>query len=127
MANNYLGRQRAAVAQNFLESALADMNHTLFTAHDHVIAKQFNISRLTVINIRKRLSIKPRKDRVVELLKSIETSRYTLKELSAKLGLKYQNLYQIVRLLNLKTRPDVRPIVRLVEFQRRRRLENSVR
>lgn len=112
---------KCANARKYIDRALRDCSHPMYTANDVEIAKKLQVTRLTVINIRKELEIECRKNRVLNLLKGIDTSQNTIKELASKYRLKYQNTYQLTRAHGLQTRPDRRPIVALIESQKNRK------
>jgi len=112
-------KKRGVLARQYLEDVFNDPCHPLYVASDVQLAKKLNITRLTVLNIRKEMGFTGRNERVIDLLNKTETKKFTLKELSMKLGIKYQNLYKLTRRLGLHTRTDKRPIEAMIEHQRR--------
>lgn len=90
------GVDRARLARQDLIKIFNDPTHPLHLAKDIEFARQFDVIRHTVYKIREELNIPPRSKRVLAVLKSMDTGRYTLRELAAKLDLKYQNLYKVV-------------------------------
>lgn len=95
------GPDRARAARQELEKIFNDPTHPLHLAKDIEFANQFDIARHTIYKIRDEMKIPPRSKRVLTVLKNMDTGKYTLKELSTKLGLKYQNLYKVVTDENL--------------------------
>lgn len=118
MSQQIKRRRKGELAKRGLEKIFSDVHNQLYTGSDVEIAKEFNVSRLTVFNIRKELSVKSRNERIVEVLKNIDTSALTLRELAIYTGVQYQNLYKIVKGLKLKTKADVRPIEHMIQHQR---------
>ena len=115
-------KKRGQNARQYIHKELNNPKSRMYTATDVQFAKECNVTRLTVINIRRELNLKSRYLRVIDLLRSIDTKRYTITELGRKLGLKYQNTYQLIKKLRLKTRPDKRPIENILEFLERKRV-----
>ncbi len=111
-------KTRGAIARNFILDVLSNPNHQMYAASDVEFAKMLNVTRLTVYNIRKELVLKSRKKRVIELIDREDISSMTMKDLSFKLNLKYQNIYQLTKKLGLKTLPDKKPIDFMLEHQR---------
>jgi hypothetical protein len=109
---------RGASARCFIQDALNNPHHAMYTASDVEFAKKLDVSRLTVINIRRRLKLKGRNFRVIGMLQKIDTSKLTIKELAAKLCIKYPNTYTLVRKLSLQTLQDKKPIDCMIEYQR---------
>jgi hypothetical protein len=110
-------RSKGKIAEIGVEMIFSNENHRLYTASDIEIAREYNVSRLTILNIRKQLSIKSRNERIIDILNKIDTTTMTLKELSVYLGVKYPNLHKIVKSLKLKTRPAIRPIKHIHQSQ----------
>lgn len=90
------GPDRARIARQELEKILNDPTHPLHMSKDIEFAKQFDVARHTIYKIREEMKAPPRSKRVLSVLKSMDTGRYTLRELASRLGLKYQNLYKVV-------------------------------
>lgn len=114
-------KTRGELARCFIRGALNDPNHEMYTASDVEFARKLDITRLTVINIRKKSNLKGRNFRVIGMLQKMDTSKLTIKELAAKLHMKYQNTYALVRKLGLQTQPDKKPIEYMLEHQRQRK------
>ena len=114
-------KTRGALARCFILEALNDPNHEMYTASDVEFARKLDITRLTVINIRKKSNLKGRKFRVIGMLRNMDTSKLTIKELASKLHMKYPNTYALVRKLSLPTLPDKRPIAYMLEHQKQRK------
>ncbi|NLD91341.1 MAG: hypothetical protein GX639_01600 [Fibrobacter sp.] len=112
-------KNRGVLARHYLQTVFKNPKHPMYTASDTDFARDLNVTRLTVINIRKKLHMENRHNRIIDLLKQIDTTEYTLRELAALLDLKYQNLYKLVRMLKLQTRPDKKPIESMIEFQKK--------
>jgi hypothetical protein len=101
------GIARARIAREELIVALQDESHPLFLAKDIDIARKFSVSRHTVYKIRDDYAIPSRIDRLLITLKSMDTTQFTISELSKILHLKYQNVYKIVKDNKLPTKSDV--------------------
>jgi hypothetical protein len=114
-------KTRGALARCYIQSALNNPHHLMYTASDVEFAKRLRVTRLTVINIRREMGLKGRNSRVIDLLLRIDTTTLTIKALCARLCLKYPNTYKLVRKMGLKTRPDIRPIDTMIEYQKRNR------
>jgi hypothetical protein len=113
-------KTRGELARRYIQRIFNNPEDPMYTASDVTLAKQFNITRLTVINIRTEMGLKGRNARVVELLANIDTSKFTIKEISARINVKYQNVYKIIKQLNLKVYADKRPIESMLEYRRER-------
>ncbi len=118
---NFEKAMKSANARMYIIQALNDPSHPMYAANDVEIARELQVTRLTVINIRKELNIECRKCRVLKLLRGVDTSMHTIKELAFKYRLKYQNTYQLIRAYGLKTRPDRRPIEFLIDSRKNRK------
>jgi hypothetical protein len=90
------GFDRAKIARAELSEIYKDTEHELYFAKDIELAKKYNVSRHTIYKIREEMNIPPRSKRVLEVLKSMDTKSYNLKELTNLLNIKYQNLYKMV-------------------------------
>jgi len=89
-------RIRANEARKELCSIFNDEAHPLYLAKDIELSKKFGISRHTLYKIRDEMDSPSRKNRIITLLKSMDTHDLTIGDLSKKLNLKYQNLYKIL-------------------------------
>ena len=118
ISKKFGGQGRAQKAREAMSKIFSDPNHELFLEKDIDLANRFNVSRLTIYNIREELKIPPRTDRILKKLKGIDTKQFTKKELADKLHMKYQNLYKIIQEYKIKVKPDVRPIVSMLKFQK---------
>lgn len=118
ISKKFGGQGRAQKAREAMSKIFSDPNHELFLEKDIELANRFNVSRLTIYNIREELKIPPRTDRILKKLKGIDTKQFTKKELADKLHMKYQNLYKIIQEYKIKVKPDVRPIVSMLKFQK---------
>ncbi len=118
ISKKFGGQGRAQKAREAMSKIFSDPDHELFLQKDIELAKRFNVSRLTIYNIREELKIPPRTDRILKKLKGIDTKQFTKKELADKLHMKYQNLYKIIQEYKIKVKPDVRPIVSMLKFQK---------
>lgn len=114
-------RIRGILARIYMQRVLINPQDPMYSASDVSLARKLNVSRLTIVNIRKELNLKNRKNRIVALLNQIDTQTLTMKELSSKLALKYQNTYQVVKTMGLKTLPDKKPIESMIEYQMQRK------
>ena len=90
------GSERGQVAREELKLIFNDPTNTSYFLKDIDYAVKFNVTRLTIYNIRKDFKIPPRSVRILHILEKMKTSRLTLKEMSEKLGIKYQNLYKLI-------------------------------
>ena len=88
-----------------LSKIFLDIDHPLFLEKDINLAKKFNVVRLTIYNIRKKLKIPPRNDRIAIKVKSLHPEKYTIKEMSDTLNIKYQNLYKVLSENGIKYKP----------------------
>lgn len=95
------GPERARLARQELEEIFGDPTHPLHVAKDIEFAKKYDVARHTIYKIRDEMKVPPRSKRVLNVLSNMDTSKYTLRELSSRLGLKYQNLYKVVTDENL--------------------------
>ena len=85
------GSERGQVAREELKLIFNDPTNPSYLLKDIDYAGKFNVARLTIYNIRKNLKIPSRSVRILHILGKMKTSRLTLKEMSEKLGIKYQN------------------------------------
>jgi hypothetical protein len=118
VSKKFGGQDRADKARTAMSKIFSDPNHPQYLEKDIDLAKAYDVSRLTIYNIREQLRIPPRTDRILSKLKSIDTKQFTKKELADLLGLKYQNLYKIIREYKIKVKPDTRPIVSMIRYRK---------
>lgn len=90
------GPERARAARQELKKIFSDPSHSLHLAKDIELARRFDVTRHTLYKIRDEMKIPSRSKRVLRVLQDMDTCNYTLKELSDRLGLKYQNLYKVM-------------------------------
>jgi hypothetical protein len=115
------GVVRARKAREELILALQEESHPMYLAKDIDLAKKFDVSRHTIYKIRDDYEIPSRTNRILTALKGIDMSKYTIKELSDRLGVKYQNLYRIIKDNGLTAKSDTPPIESLKEYQKSRK------
>lgn len=118
ISKKFGGQDRANKARVAMSKIFSDTEHPLYLEKDIDLAKKFDVSRLTIYNIREQLKVLSRTDRIVSKLRSINTELFTKKELADKLRLKYQNLYKIIREYGICVKPDTPPIVSMIKYQR---------
>lgn len=118
VSKKFGGQDRADKARKAMSKIFSDPNHPQFLEKDIDLAKAFDVSRLTIYNIREQLGVPPRTERILNKLKSINTKLFTKKQLADILGLKYQNLYKIIREYKIKVKPDTRPIVSMIKYRK---------
>jgi DNA-binding XRE family transcriptional regulator len=118
VSKKFGGQDRANNARTSLSVIFSDPEHPLYFEKDIDLAKRFDISRLTIYNIRSQMGVPPRTERILKKLKGINTKKYTQKELADLLNIKYQNLYKIIRESNIKVKPDTPPIESMIKFQK---------
>ena len=116
------GAERAKKARQELIILLQDEKSQLYFAKDIELAKKYDISRHTMYKIREEYEIPSRLFRILNVLKSIDLSKYTIKDLSEKFNIKYQNLYRIIKDNNLKVKPDTPPIESLKRYQKSKKV-----
>ena len=90
------GLGRAKIAREELKLIFSNPSDPFYFSKDIEYAHQFDVARHTIYKIREDLKIPSRSDRILAVLKKMKTSNMTLRELSAKLKIKYQNLYKII-------------------------------
>lgn len=115
------GPERAQEAREGMERIMKDEKHPLHFAKDIEFAREFDVSRHTIYRIREELGMLPRLERVVTKLRSIDLSRYTIKDLTILLNVKYQGLYKIIEDHKFSVKPDVPPIEALKRYQKARK------
>jgi DNA-binding XRE family transcriptional regulator len=126
ISKKFGGQERADKARKDMEKIFSDPAHSLYLEKDIDLAKKYNVSRLTIYNIREQLKIPPRTNRILGRLKSVNSKQYTKKELSELLGLKYQNLYKIIREYKIKFKEDTPPIISMIRHQKEKRAEKTI-
>lgn len=100
------GTDRAKIARDDLEVIFTDSTHPEHMEKDIYFARKYDVTRHTIYKIREDFKIPSRSKRVLAVLKSIDTGKYTLHELSKTLDLKYQNLYKTMVDNNLPYKKD---------------------
>lgn len=119
------GTLRAKIARESLAAIFKDKDNPNYLLKDIEYAKMFDVTRLTISTIRESLKVKNRTHRIIDRIDDLGPKDNTLKELSLKLGVKYQNLYKICSEYNISVLPDVRPIESLKEHAKNRSLETK--
>lgn len=117
------GQDRALEARKELEKVFEDKKHPMYFAKDIEYARKFDVSRHTIYRIRDELKIVPRSERIIEHLKTLSLSKYTIRDLQKILNVKYQNLYKLLEESGLrdKVKPDIQPIEHLKKYQKDRK------
>lgn len=100
------GTTRAKFARDQLKNIFTDITDPLHLAKDIDLAKKYDVARHTIYKIRHDLKIPPRSKRVLNVLKNMDTGRYTLNEIAARWNLKYQNIYKLVLDNNIPYKKD---------------------
>lgn len=90
------GSERGQVAREELKLIFKDPANPSYFLKDIDYARRFDVIRHTIYNIRGDLKIPPRSARILHFLRKMKTSNLTIKEISAKLNIKYQNLYKLI-------------------------------
>ena len=103
------GTKRAEKAREFVREVMKYEAHAMRYAKDIDFARKFDVSRHTIYKIRRDLSIPDRLERVLGRLKSMDTAKYTLKELCGLLNVKYAGLYKIVTENKMPVKSDLKP------------------
>jgi len=91
------GYDRSKIARAELKDVFSDTNHELYFAKDIELAKKYDVTRHTIYKIRDELKVPSRSQRIVEKIKTMNIEQFTLKALAAELGIKYQNLYKLIK------------------------------
>ena len=115
------GVARARIAREALTAIFGNENDLLYYAKDMDFARQFLVSRHTIQKIREDLTVPSRSERIIERLKRMDLSEFTIKELADILHIKYQNLYKILVENEMVVKPDKRPVESLKKYQRDRK------
>jgi len=118
ISKKFGGQDRAEIARKEMQAIFSDPNHDLYLEKDIALSRKFSVSRLTIYNIREELNIPPRTDRILLKVQGIDTKMFTKRELATLLGIKYQNLYKIIREYSIVVKPDISPIVSMIKFQK---------
>lgn len=100
------GTVRAKMAKEELDVIFKDPLNPLHLAKDIEFAQKYNVARHTVYKIRKDLKIPPRSKRLLAVLKAMDCSEKTIKDLSEELNVKYQNLYKVMSDNNIAYKKD---------------------
>jgi DNA-binding XRE family transcriptional regulator len=124
VSKKFGGQERASEARLALSEIFSNHKHPLFLEKDIDLAKKYDVSRLTIYSIREQLEIPPRNERILKVLKEINTKDYTKKELAELLKVKYQNLYKIVRESNIEVKMDTLPIEAVLKSQKEKSKNN---
>jgi predicted transcriptional regulator len=117
----YGGTHRAHTAREEMSKIFSDTNHPLYCIKEIELSRMFSVTRLTIYRILDELKVPPRTDRILKKLKTIDTKEYTRKELSEYTGVKYMNLYKILRAHKVLAKPDIPPIETMRKAQEERR------
>lgn len=123
MNNKIGGIHRAQAAREELLDIFMKTESKDYLLKDTDYALRFNITRHTIAAIREQFRIPARTERILTRLKALNTEDMVIADLCELLGVKYQNLYKIITDNKIKVKPDVRPIVRLKEHVKNRRLK----
>jgi hypothetical protein len=122
ISKKFGGQSRASKARRSMSRIFKNENHPLYLEKDIDLARKYDVSRLTIYNIREQLGIPPRTERILARLAKIKTKDYTKKELADLLHMKYQNLYKILREYKIEVKPDTPPIQSMIRFQKRKKV-----
>jgi hypothetical protein len=125
VSKKFGGQYRANKARRALSKIFMDPEHPLYFEKDTSLARRYRVSRLTIYNIRDQLGVPARNDRILNKLKSINTKKYTKKELAVILNIKYQNLYKIIRESNIAVKSDIPPIESMIKSQKEKKYQGS--
>ena len=90
------GLERAKIAREELRLIFNDPLNPLYFAKDIEYAKKFDVTRHTIYSIRDQLCIPSRSGRILNTIKKMKTKSLSIKDISEKLNIKYQNLYKII-------------------------------
>ena len=112
------GQERAGKAREAMAEIFSDPDNPLYLEKDINLAKKFDVSRLTIYNIREQLGVLPRTERILDRLSKIKTKKYTKKELADIMHMKYQNLYKVLREYQIEVKEDIPPIQSMIKHQR---------
>jgi len=97
MTNNRIGgMDRAKIAREEIIAILSDETNKHYFDKDIDFAKKYKVTRHTIYKIREVYGIPSRSDRILRAIKDIDWKNISIKDISKKLGIKYQNLYKIV-------------------------------
>ena len=101
------GIERAQLAREELKLIFCDPTNPMYFSKDIDYANKFQVARHTIYAIGREFKIPPRSTRILNALKKMKTEDITLKDLSEKLNIKYQNLYKVVTDNGIKVKKDV--------------------
>ena len=108
--NNRLGGvDRAKKAREDMLLTLNDESCKEYFDKDIDFARKHKVSRHTIYKIREQYNIPSRSERILSVLKTIDFKKITIKELSKKLNLKYQNIYKIAKDNNIYLKLEKQP------------------
>jgi predicted transcriptional regulator len=91
------GQERAKLARASIQVLFKNPDDPLYFAKDIEFAKKFEVTRHTIYKIREELKIPPRSERIFKRLQDMGYKSYSINDLSKILGIKYQNLYKIIK------------------------------
>jgi len=91
------GQERAKLARASMQILFKNPDDPLYFAKDIEFAKKYDVIRHTIYKIREELKIPSRSERILKRLIDLEYQRFSINELSKKTGIKYQNLYKIIK------------------------------
>jgi len=91
------GQERAKLARASMQVLFNNPGDPLYFAKDIEFARKFDVTRHTIYKIREKLKIPSRSDRIYKRLKDMNYKEYSINDLSKILGIKYQNLYKIIK------------------------------
>ena len=94
------GQERAKLARASMQVLFKNPNDPLYFAKDIEFAMKFGVTRHTIYKIREELKLPSRAERIAQKLKDMDYKKYKINDLSQKLGIKYQNLYKVIKELN---------------------------
>ena len=101
------GMDRAKVARAAIFDITCEgSSDPMYFFKDIDLAKKYGVSRHTIYKIREELNIPNRAFRILNCLTKMDLKKYTLKEVSNSLKIKYQNLYKIVKDFDLEVKKD---------------------
>jgi hypothetical protein len=111
------GMERARKAYREIKQILTNEDDPLYLTKDIDFARKYDVSRHTIYKIRDRLKSPARSQRLLKKLRGMDTKKYTIKELSKLLKVKYQNLYKMTLENGIEVKQDTPPIAQLQKYQ----------
>jgi hypothetical protein len=90
------GLERAKFAREEMNIIFSDPKNPLYFSKDIEYAKKFDVTRHTIYKARDTLGIASRSKRILGVLNKMDTKSLTIRDISSKLNIKYQNLYKII-------------------------------